>query len=125
MEEKNYEIVNLKIKKQVKPVKVVNYKINAANCNVVTMMQYKYCLRNIHNRSTAISRQIICVDIVPEYFCDKLTTLSYIITRNPYIVVCKNNALNLVLNWCGSMEDCLSFHSILAYLPYRNIHTMP
>ena len=34
-----WQIVNLK-KKQVKPVKVVNYNINAAICNVLTMMQY-------------------------------------------------------------------------------------
>ena len=34
------QIGNLKIKKKVKPVKVVNYNINAANCDVISMMQY-------------------------------------------------------------------------------------
>ena len=36
--------------KQVKLVKIVNYNINAANCNVLDMMQYLHCLRNINNR---------------------------------------------------------------------------
>ena len=34
------QIVNLKIQKKVKPVNVVNYNINAANCDVISMMQY-------------------------------------------------------------------------------------
>ena len=59
-------------KKQVKPVKVVNYNINAANCNVFTMMQYVHCLRNINNLSTAICRQTLPVDIEVEYFCDNI-----------------------------------------------------
>ena len=61
-----------KKKKRVKPVKVVNYNINAANCNVLTMMQYVHCLRNINNQSTAICRQIIRLDIAVEYFCDNI-----------------------------------------------------
>ena len=36
------------------------------------MMQYVHCLRNVHNQSTAICRQIICVDIEVEYFYDKV-----------------------------------------------------
>ena len=59
-------------KKQVKPVKVVNYNINAAKCNVLTMMQYVHCLRNINNHCTAICRQIIRVDIEAKYFCDNI-----------------------------------------------------
>ena len=55
--------VNLKIKQQ---VKVVNYNINAANCNVLSMMQYVHCLRNLRNQSTAICRQIIRVNIEVE-----------------------------------------------------------
>ena len=82
-----WQIVKLKIKKQVKPVKVANYNINAANCNVLTIMQYIYCLRNINNQSTAIGRQIICVDIEVEYFCDN--TVLFITTRHPYIFFCK------------------------------------
>ena len=58
MEEKKitiWQIVNLKRKKQVKPVKVVNSNINAANCNALTVLQnLLHCLRNIHNQSTAI-----------------------------------------------------------------------
>ena len=39
------------------------------------MMQYVHCLRNVHNQSTAICRQIICVDIEVEYFCDNILSL--------------------------------------------------
>ena len=42
------------------------------NCNVPTMMQYVHCLRNVRNQSTAICRQIVCVNIVVEYFCDNI-----------------------------------------------------
>ena len=35
-------------------------------------MQYVHCLRHVHNQSTAICRQIICIDIEIEYFCDKI-----------------------------------------------------
>ena len=42
------------------------------NCNLLTMMQYVHSLRNVHNQSTAICRQIICVDIEVEYFCDNI-----------------------------------------------------
>ena len=96
-------------KKQVKPVKVVNYNINAANCNVLTMMQYVHCLRNINNQSTAICRQIIRLDIAVKYFCDNITV--FITTRYRYVFFCKYNAQNLVWNWYGSMKDCLPFHS--------------
>ena len=33
------------------------------------MMQNVHCLRYVHNQSTAICRQIICVDTEDEYFC--------------------------------------------------------
>ena len=77
------------------------------NYNVPTMMQYVRCLRNVHYQSTAICRQIICVDIEVEYFCDNII----ITTRNRYVFFCEYNARNLVWNWYGSMEDCLPFHS--------------
>ena len=48
------------------------------NCNLLTMMQYLHRLRNVHNQSTAICRQIICVDIEVEYFYDTVI----IITRH-------------------------------------------
>ena len=85
------------------------------NCNVLTMMQYIHCLHNVHNQSTAICRQIICVDIEVEYFCDN------IIYHYPTSVCmfCKCNARNLVWNWYGSMEDCLPFH--FRNLPFHSI----
>ena len=64
--------ISKKKQKQVKPVKVVNYNINAANCYVLTMMQYVHCLRIINNQSIAICRQIIRVGIGVEYFCDNI-----------------------------------------------------
>ena len=42
------------------------------NCNVLTIMQYVHCLRNVLNQSTAICRQIVCVDIEVEYFRDNI-----------------------------------------------------
>ena len=45
------------------------------NCNVLTMMQYVHCLRNVRNQSTAICRLKICVDIEVEYFCDNILSL--------------------------------------------------
>ena len=38
-------------KKQVLPAKVVNHNINAANCNVPTMMLCIHCLCNKHNQT--------------------------------------------------------------------------
>ena len=64
---RTWQIVNVKKKtKQVKPVKVVNYNINAANCDVLTMMQYVHCLGDINSQSTAICQQIMRVDIEVE-----------------------------------------------------------
>ena len=53
MEEKKFttwQIVNFEMKKQVKPVKVVSYNINAANCNLLTTMRYVQCLRNTQSK---------------------------------------------------------------------------
>ena len=77
------------------------------NYNVLTMMQYAHCWRIVHNQSTAICRQIICVDIEVEYFCDNII----ITTRHQYVFFCEYNVQNLVWNWYGSMEDCFPFHS--------------
>ena len=45
------------------------------NCNVLTMMQYVHCLRNVDNQSTANCRQIICADIEVKFFCDNILSL--------------------------------------------------
>ena len=106
------------------------------NCNILTMMQYVHCLRNVLNQSTAISRQIICVDIEVEYFCDYLI----ITTRHRYVFFCKYNARNLVWNWYGRLssipflKSSIPFHSILASsifhteisVPFHSIfHSIP
>ena len=95
-------------KKKVKPVKVVNYNINAANCNVLTMMHYVHCLRNINNQSSSIYLQIIRIDIEVEYFC----AILFITTRHRCAFFCKYNAQNLVWNWLEVWK--IVFHSILA-----------
>ena len=60
-------------KKQVKPVIVINYNINAANCNVLTMMQCVHCLCNIYKQQKYCNLStMICVDIEVEYFCDNI-----------------------------------------------------
>ena len=58
-----------KNRKQVKPVKDFNYNINAANYNVLTMMQSLFLQ---YKQSTAIGRQILPEAIEVEYFCDNL-----------------------------------------------------
>ena len=35
-------------------------------------MHYVHCLCNVHNQSTALCLQILCVDIEVEYFCDNI-----------------------------------------------------
>ena len=84
-------------KKQVKPVKVVNYNINAANCNVpvLTTMQYVHCLRNINNQSTAICKQIIRLHA----YILKLNisvTILFFTTRHWFVFFCKYDAQNVV-----------------------------
>ena len=89
------------------------------------MMQYLHCLRNVHYQSTAICRQIICVDIEVKYFCDNII----ITTRHRYVFFCEYNAQNLAWNWYGRFSS-IPFHSILAssifhteiFVPF---HTMP
>ena len=76
------------------------------NYNVLTTMQNVHCLRYVPYQSNAICRQIICVDIEVEYFCDNII----ITTRHRYVFFCEYNAQNLVWYWYGSMEDCLPFH---------------
>ena len=60
------------LKKKVKPVKVVYYNINAAYCNVRSVMQYVPCLCNLPNQSTAVCQKIIRVNIEVEYLCDNI-----------------------------------------------------
>ena len=67
----NCQILNLK-KKVVKPVKVVKYYINAANCNALSMMQYVHYMCNFCNQSTAICQQTIRVNTEVEHFCDSI-----------------------------------------------------
>ena len=45
------------------------------NCNVLAMMQYLHCSRNVRNQSAAICRLITCADIEVEYFCDNILSL--------------------------------------------------
>ena len=116
MEKKNYELSNTQSqKKEVKPVKVVKYYINAANCNALSMMQYVRYMRNFHNQCTAICQQTICVNTEVEHLCDS------IIYHYPTFVYffCKYNARNRARNGYGRMEDCLPFHS--SNLPFYSI----
>ena len=59
MQEKKIDLANCQPqkKKKVKPLKAVNYIIDAANCNVLTVMQCVHCLHNIHSQSTVICQQ--------------------------------------------------------------------
>ena len=117
-------------KKQIKPVKVVNYNINAANCNVLTMMQYVHCLRSINNQSSAICKQILPVDIEVEYFCNNIiyhhSTSVCIFLQIP----CTKSSMNLLrkygrLSSISFLKSSIPFHSGIFHIPYRNFHTLP
>ena len=88
------------------------------NCNVLTTMQYVHCLRNVHNQSIAICRQIMCVDIEVEYFCDNIVyhypTLVFIFLQ----IQCTKSSMELV--WKIVFHSILEiFHSIpFWHLPY-------
>ena len=132
-----YDLANCQSRnlKKIEPVEVVNLTINAANCNVLNMIQCVHCLGNNHNQSTAICPEIMRVDIKVEYFCDNI--VYHYPTSVLYMFFCKCNARNLVWNWYGSMEDCLPFlswnlpfHSILASSIFHTeipvpIHSIP
>ena len=119
-----------KTKKQVKPVKVVKYNVNAANCNVLTIMQYVHCLRNINNQSTVICRQIIRVDIKVEYIFDNN------IYHHPTSVCiflqiqCTKSSMELVwkygrLSSIPFLKLSIPFHSGILHIPYRNCRSIP
>ena len=127
-----WQIVKLKTtkKKQVKLVKVVNYNINAANCNVLTLMQYVHCLRNINNQSTAIRRQIIPVDIEVEYFCDNIIYHHQTSVCIFLYIQCKKSGMKLVwkygrLSFILFLKSSIPFHSGIFHIPYRNFRSIP
>ena len=116
--------------KQVKPVKVVNYNINAATCNVFATMQYVRCLRNINNQITAIRRQKIQVDIKVEYFCGNF------IYHHPTSVCiflqiqCTTSSIGLVwkyerLSSIQFLKSSIPFHSGIFHIPYQNFRSIP
>ena len=90
-------------------------------------MHYVHCLCNVHNQSTAICRQILCVDIEVEYS----VTMLFITTRHRYVFFCKYNAQNLVWNWYGGLssipflKSSIPFHSGIFHIPYRNFCSIP
>ena len=114
--------ISKKKKIQVKPVKVVNYNINAADCNVLTMMQYVRCLRNINNQSTAICRQIIHVDIEVEYYCNNMiyhhpTSAAYVFLQ----MQCSKSSMELVwkygrLSSIPFLKSSIPFYSSIFHI---------
>ena len=100
------------------------------NCNVLTMMQYEHCLRNAPNQSTAICRQIICVDIEVEYFCDNIiyhypTSICIFL-----LIQCTKSSMELVwkygrLSSIPFLKSSIPFHSGIFHIPYRNFRSIP
>ena len=85
--------------------KIMPVSINAAaNCNehIVEADDAMPTLRNVHDRIT----QLICRQMISCYTLPNIFSYYY-----PYIFFCKCHERNLVWNWSGSMEDCLTFHS--------------
>ena len=116
-------------KKQVKPIKVVNCNINAANCYVLTMRQYVHCLRNTNNQSTAICRQIIRVDIEVEYFCDNIVchhpTSVCIFLQIQYT----KSSMGLVWKYRRNssipvLKYSIPFYFGIFHIPYRNFRSI-
>ena len=58
-------------------------------------MQYEHCLRKVHNQSTALCRQIICVDIEVVYFCDNTIYQEGFISPKIFIYFFINSDSNL------------------------------
>ena len=59
------------------------------------MMQYVHCLRNVHNQSTALCRQILCVDIEVEYLCGNTIYQEGFISPKIFIYFFINSDSNL------------------------------
>ena len=59
------------------------------------MMQCVHCLRNVHNQATALCRQIICVGIEVEYFCDNTIYQEGVISPKIFIYFFINSDSNL------------------------------
>ena len=97
-----WQIVNFEMKKKSQICQIRLLSITAANCNVVTVMQYVHILPNTHNQNTAICQKIIR---------NTSERLLFITTRHPFIFFYKYHARNLVWNRYRNREDCLPFHS--------------
>ena len=100
------------------------------NCNLLKMMQYVHCLRNVHNQSTAICRQIICVDIEVEYFCDNIiyhypTSVCIFLqiqsTKSRMELVWKYGRLSSI----PFLKSSIPFHSGIFHIPYQNFRSIP
>ena len=94
------------------------------NCNVLTMMQYVglHCLRNVHNQSTAICRQIVSADIL------KLNTSATIFLSLPDISMYFSvNTMHEIKYGIGMEVWKIVFHSVLQifHFPHRNFHSIP
>ena len=100
------------------------------NCNVLTMIQYVHCLRNVHNQSTAIYRQIIRVDNEVEYFCDNII-YHYPISVCIFLEIqCTKSSMELVwkyerLSFIPFLKFSIPFHSGIFHIPYRNFRFIP
>ena len=93
------------------------------------MMQYVHCLRNAHNQTTAICRQIICADI-------ELNTSATIFYHCPTSVCifletqCTKSSMELVwkygrLSSIPFLKSSIPFHSVIFHIPYRNFRSIP
>ena len=100
------------------------------NCNVFITMQYVHCLRNVHNQSIVICRQILCVDIEVEYFCDSIVyhypTLVFIFLQ----IQCTKSSMELVwkygrLSSIPFLKSFIPFHSGIFHIPYQNFRSIP
>ena len=100
------------------------------NCNVLTMMQYEHCLRNVPNQSTAICRQIICVDIEAEYFCDNIIYHYPISICIFLLILCTKSSMELVwkygrLSSIPFLKSSIPFWHLSYSIPNFPLHFIP
>ena len=100
------------------------------NCDLLTIMQYVHCLRNVHNQSTAICRQIVGYAQIL-----KLNTSATIFLSLPDICMYFSvNTMHEIKYGIGMKIWKIAFHSILEFsipfhsgifhFPYRNFHSI-
>ena len=104
-----WQIVNLEIKIQDKPVKAVSYIIGTAKLQSTTVLTY-HMIQYVHSTLLTLYTQPKYRDLSTNYRTDVEHFCENSIYHYPYIFYYKYRDQSLVRNHYGSMEDRLPFH---------------